>query len=78
LIARLAGSGARVTGPEVAALDAAVYVIPTDAPEADERTRDQLSGWVEKRRIPRVKIKTGESWAARSAGTWPVSGSRAR
>jgi hypothetical protein len=24
-----------VTGPEVTALDAAVYVIPTDAPEAD-------------------------------------------
>ena len=24
-----------MTGPEVAALDAAVYVIPTDAPEAD-------------------------------------------
>ena len=24
-----------MTGPEIAALDAAVYVIPTDAPEAD-------------------------------------------
>ena len=35
LAARLAGSGTRVTGPEIAALDAAVYVIPTDAPEAD-------------------------------------------
>ncbi|HEY1319918.1 MAG TPA: enolase C-terminal domain-like protein [Streptosporangiaceae bacterium] len=28
----------------------------------DERTRDQLSGWVDKQRIPRVKIKIGESW----------------
>jgi L-alanine-DL-glutamate epimerase-like enolase superfamily enzyme len=35
LAARQAGSEARVTGPEVTALDAAVYVIPTDAPEAD-------------------------------------------
>jgi L-alanine-DL-glutamate epimerase-like enolase superfamily enzyme len=183
LAARQAGSEARVTGPEVTALDAAVYVIPTDAPEADgtlawdkttmvvvtakagnergigwsytaaaaatlvgelladvvtgrdafdvagtaeamarqvrnvgrpgvaamaisavdialwdlkarllgvalssllgrardtvpvygsggftsypdERTREQLSGWVEKQRIPRVKIKIGESWGS--------------
>jgi L-alanine-DL-glutamate epimerase-like enolase superfamily enzyme len=29
----------------------------------DERhTREQLSGWVEQDRIPRVKIKIGESW----------------
>jgi L-alanine-DL-glutamate epimerase-like enolase superfamily enzyme len=28
----------------------------------DERTREQLSGWVEDQRIPRVKIKIGESW----------------
>jgi len=28
----------------------------------DERTRDQASGWVDKQRIPRVKIKIGESW----------------
>jgi L-alanine-DL-glutamate epimerase-like enolase superfamily enzyme len=28
----------------------------------DERTREQLSGWTEKQRIPRVKIKIGESW----------------
>jgi len=28
------------------------------------RTREQLSGWVEKDRIPRVKIKIGESWGA--------------
>jgi L-alanine-DL-glutamate epimerase-like enolase superfamily enzyme len=31
---------------------------------ADERTREQLSGWVDKQRIPRVKIKIGESWGA--------------
>jgi L-alanine-DL-glutamate epimerase-like enolase superfamily enzyme len=29
---------------------------------ADDRTRDQLSGWVHEQRIPRVKIKIGESW----------------
>jgi L-alanine-DL-glutamate epimerase-like enolase superfamily enzyme len=28
----------------------------------DEQTRDQLSDWVDKQRIPRVKIKIGESW----------------
>jgi L-alanine-DL-glutamate epimerase-like enolase superfamily enzyme len=28
----------------------------------DARTREQLSGWVDKDRIPRVKIKIGESW----------------
>ena len=28
----------------------------------EQQTRDQLSGWVEKDRIPRVKIKIGESW----------------
>jgi L-alanine-DL-glutamate epimerase-like enolase superfamily enzyme len=26
------------------------------------QTREQLSGWVERQRIPRVKIKIGESW----------------
>jgi len=30
----------------------------------DARTRQQLSEWVEKERIPRVKIKIGESWGA--------------
>ena len=30
----------------------------------DERTREQLGGWVEKQRIPRVKIKIGESWGS--------------
>lgn len=28
----------------------------------DQQTRAQLSGWVERDRIPRVKIKIGESW----------------
>jgi L-alanine-DL-glutamate epimerase-like enolase superfamily enzyme len=31
----------------------------------DDQTREQLTGWVEKDRIPRVKIKIGESWGAR-------------
>lgn len=31
----------------------------------DERTREQLSDWVDKQRIPRVKIKIGESWGSR-------------
>ena len=31
----------------------------------DHQTRDQLSGWVQKDRIPRVKIKIGESWGRR-------------
>src|ERR1700733_1599738 len=30
----------------------------------DDRTREQLSDWVDKQRIPRVKIKIGESWGA--------------
>jgi L-alanine-DL-glutamate epimerase-like enolase superfamily enzyme len=30
----------------------------------DARLRDQLSGWVDELRIPRVKIKIGESWGA--------------
>ncbi len=30
----------------------------------DARTREQLSGWVDKDRIPRVKIKIGESWGS--------------
>jgi len=30
----------------------------------DAQTREQLTGWVEKDRIPRVKIKIGESWGA--------------
>jgi L-alanine-DL-glutamate epimerase-like enolase superfamily enzyme len=31
----------------------------------DGQTREQLTGWVEKDRIPRVKIKIGESWGGR-------------
>jgi L-alanine-DL-glutamate epimerase-like enolase superfamily enzyme len=31
---------------------------------SDDQTREQLSGWVEKQRIPRVKIKIGESWGS--------------
>jgi hypothetical protein len=89
-------------GPAVEDIGAAVYVIPTDWPEADgtlawdlkarllglpvasllgrarrdvpvygsggftsydeHQTREQLSGWVQKDGIPRVKIKIGESW----------------
>jgi L-alanine-DL-glutamate epimerase-like enolase superfamily enzyme len=30
----------------------------------DGQTREQLAGWVEKDRIPRVKIKIGESWGS--------------
>jgi L-alanine-DL-glutamate epimerase-like enolase superfamily enzyme len=30
----------------------------------DAQTREQLSGWVHKDRIPRVKIKIGESWGS--------------
>ena len=30
----------------------------------DARTREQLSGWVGQDRIPRVKIKIGESWGS--------------
>jgi L-alanine-DL-glutamate epimerase-like enolase superfamily enzyme len=30
----------------------------------DGQTREQLTGWVEKDHIPRVKIKIGESWGA--------------
>jgi len=30
----------------------------------EQQTRDQLSGWVDKDRIPRVKIKIGESWGS--------------
>ena len=31
----------------------------------EHQTREQLAGWVEKDRIPRVKIKIGESWGTR-------------
>jgi L-alanine-DL-glutamate epimerase-like enolase superfamily enzyme len=31
----------------------------------ENQTREQLAGWADKDRIPRVKIKIGESWGAR-------------
>src|SRR6266446_427669 len=31
---------------------------------SDDRTREQLSGWVKEQQMPRVKIKIGESWGA--------------
>jgi L-alanine-DL-glutamate epimerase-like enolase superfamily enzyme len=31
---------------------------------SDRQLRDQLSGWVHEQRIPRAKIKVGESWGA--------------
>jgi L-alanine-DL-glutamate epimerase-like enolase superfamily enzyme len=31
---------------------------------SDDRTQEQLSGWVKEQQIPRVKIKIGESWGA--------------
>ena len=31
----------------------------------EHQTREQLAGWVDKDRIPRVKIKIGESWGTR-------------
>jgi L-alanine-DL-glutamate epimerase-like enolase superfamily enzyme len=31
---------------------------------SDRQLRDQLSGWAHEQRIPRVKIKVGESWGA--------------
>ncbi|HEX9064541.1 MAG TPA: enolase C-terminal domain-like protein, partial [Streptosporangiaceae bacterium] len=33
----------------------------------DQQTRDQLSGWVDGHKIPRVKIKIGESWGTNEA-----------
>jgi L-alanine-DL-glutamate epimerase-like enolase superfamily enzyme len=78
--------------PAIDEVSAAVYVIPTDAPEArllglplarqlgrirddvpvygsgrftsydEQQTREQLTGWVERDRNPRVKIKIGEAW----------------
>jgi L-alanine-DL-glutamate epimerase-like enolase superfamily enzyme len=32
-----------------------------------QQTREQLAGWVERDRVPRVKIKIGESWGSREA-----------
>jgi mandelate racemase/muconate lactonizing enzyme-like protein len=44
----------------------------------EKQTRDQLTGWVRRDRIPRVKIKIGESLAPARAGTASGSPSRAR
>jgi L-alanine-DL-glutamate epimerase-like enolase superfamily enzyme len=33
----------------------------------DDRTREQLTGWVDQLRIPRVKIKIGESWGSQES-----------
>ncbi len=33
----------------------------------ERQTREQLAGWVERDRIPRVKIKIGESWGSRES-----------
>jgi L-alanine-DL-glutamate epimerase-like enolase superfamily enzyme len=59
---------ARLIGLPVASLlgrarnDVPVYGSGGFTSYDERRTREQLSGWVEKDRIPRVKIKIGESW----------------
>jgi L-alanine-DL-glutamate epimerase-like enolase superfamily enzyme len=59
---------ARLIGLPVASLlgrariDVPVYGSGGFTSYDEHRTREQLSGWVEKDRIPRVKIKIGESW----------------
>jgi L-alanine-DL-glutamate epimerase-like enolase superfamily enzyme len=59
---------ARLLGLPVASLlgrarsDVPVYGSGGFTSYDERRTREQLSGWVEKDRIPRVKIKIGESW----------------
>jgi L-alanine-DL-glutamate epimerase-like enolase superfamily enzyme len=59
---------ARLAGLPVASLlgrarsDVPVYGSGGFTSYDEGRTREQLSGWVEKDRIPRVKIKIGESW----------------
>jgi L-alanine-DL-glutamate epimerase-like enolase superfamily enzyme len=59
---------ARLVGLPVASLlgrarsDVPVYGSGGFTSYDEHRTREQLSGWVEKDRIPRVKIKIGESW----------------
>ena len=61
---------ARLLGCPVAALigrardDVPVYGSGGFTTYDDVRTREQLSGWVDKNRIPRVKIKIGESWGS--------------
>ena len=46
----------------------------------DGQTREQLTGWVDKDHIPRVKIKIGECWGTTRTGTssgspWPARSS---
>jgi L-alanine-DL-glutamate epimerase-like enolase superfamily enzyme len=59
---------ARLIGLPVASLlgrarrDVPVYGSGGFTSYDERRTREQLSGWVEKDGIPRVKIKIGESW----------------
>jgi L-alanine-DL-glutamate epimerase-like enolase superfamily enzyme len=59
---------ARLVGVPLSALlgrvhdDVPVYGSGGFTSYSDDRTREQLSGWVDKQRIPRVKIKIGESW----------------
>jgi L-alanine-DL-glutamate epimerase-like enolase superfamily enzyme len=59
---------ARLIGLPVASLlgrarsDVPVYGSGGFTSYDERRTREQLSGWVEKDNIPRVKIKIGESW----------------
>jgi L-alanine-DL-glutamate epimerase-like enolase superfamily enzyme len=61
LKARLLGQSlAGLLGP--ARQDVPVYGSGGFTSYDDTRTRQQLSEWVEKERIPRVKIKIGESW----------------
>ena len=61
---------ARLLGSPVAALigrareDVPVYGSGGFTTYDDARTREQLSGWVDRDRIPRVKIKIGESWGS--------------
>ena len=70
---------ARLLGLPVASLlgrardDVPVYGSGGFTTYDDTRTREQLSGWVDKDRIPRVKIKIGESWGATKRATWPGS-----
>ena len=62
---------ARLLGVPVAALigrtrdDVPIYGSGGFTSYDEQQTRSQLAGWVEKDRIPRVKIKIGESWGAR-------------
>lgn len=64
---------ARLLGVSVAALigrtrdDVPIYGSGGFTTYDEQRTREQLTGWVDKDRIPRVKIKIGESWGGNEA-----------